>query len=135
MKVKVTKINEAHWDVTKEDREKVFLRYDQPINGSIGEWDYSVITDIELDIDISHAKYTPAQWVNLAKKQCEKLGKDFGPNEITNIVGKLKMDHAIRKNGKRMVSSYAGKDAVTGKEYQAGTEIIWNGNMRAAVIV
>lgn len=134
MKVKVAKVDVALWDVAKEDREKVFVRYETPINGEIGKWDYDAITDIDPKVDISCSKYSTSQWVALAKKQCERAGKDFGPNEITNIMSKLIMDHSIRKNGKPMMSKFSGKDAVSGKPYEAGTEIIYHGGMRAAVI-
>lgn len=44
------------------------------------------------------------------------------------------IDISCRKNGVKMLAKFAGKDAVTGKKYEAGTEIYYNSNLRAAVI-
>lgn len=133
MKVQITK-KETGWDVV--DFSVIVEKFDSPReNGETAAIHYDWITDLEpVGIDMSFCKMNLAKWVALAKSQCEKSGKRFGQNEIQNIMKRVSIDISCRKNGKKMAAKFAGKDAVTNKAYEAGTEIFWNSNLRAAVI-
>lgn len=45
----------------------------------------------------------------------------------------ISTDGGIRRNGRRMISKYAGTDTATGRKFEAGTEIIYSMMGRAVI--
>lgn len=123
-KVKVEK-TQSGWDVARSDWHLC--------QNEDKSWNYNLITDIEpVGIDMQYCKMDLVKWVALAKKQC--TARNISQNEIQNIMKRVTLDISCRKNGKKIAAKFAGKDAVTGRKYEAGTEIYYNFNSGASVI-
>lgn len=99
---------------------------------------------------VAHTTITGAEALALAQ---QLIADEFERNPQTTNVRKFRPDYALntirddywfqlvdraislmvadstaRRMGKRMASKYAGRDSVTGREFQAGTEIYYAGS-------
>jgi len=104
-----------------------------PQGETVGFPETGLPTTFEIvDVDISAAQLTPAaamqivsdyEWVrNLSSYALAQTRSNLVRMAAEMVV----TDHTIRSTGREMVSKYAGKDALTGERFPAGTPIIYS---------